>query len=184
MKLTKLSLLLSVGSAALMMGCATKPPAQPEAAPAPVAAPAPKLASPAPTPAPVAEPATTAKALPGHLDPASAISTQRSVFFDYDVFSVKPEFNDLIALHGKYLADNAGLSIKVEGHADERGSKSYNLALGQKRAEAVAKALKVFGVKDSQVEATSWGEEKPKAEGHDEAAWAQNRRADIAYPVK
>ena len=72
----------------------------------------------------------------------------------------------------------------MEGNADERGSAEYNLALGQKRAEAVVKALKIYGAKDGQLEAVSWGEERPVASGHDEAAWAQNRRADIVYPKK
>ena len=90
----------------------------------------------------------------------------------------------MLELHGRYLSGNPTLSIRVEGNADERGSTEYNLALGQKRAEAVVRALKVYGVKDSQVEAISWGKEKPKAMGHDEAAWAQNRRVDLAYPSK
>jgi peptidoglycan-associated lipoprotein len=112
------------------------------------------------------------------------LATNRSVWFDYDVFSVKPEFDQMLQLHGKYLASNPKLTIRVEGNADERGSSEYNLALGQKRAEAVVRALKVFGVASSQVEAVSWGREKPKATGHDEAAWAQNRRVDLAYPTK
>ena len=74
------------------------------------------------------------------------------------------------------------LTVKIEGNADERGSAEYNLALGQKRAEAVLKALKIYGVKDAQMEAISWGRERPKATGHDEAAWAQNRRVDLVYP--
>jgi peptidoglycan-associated lipoprotein len=76
------------------------------------------------------------------------------------------------------------VSIRVEGNTDERGSSEYNLALGQKRAAAVVEALKVYGATDAQMEAVSWGREKPKAEGHDEAAWAQNRRVDLAYPAK
>jgi peptidoglycan-associated lipoprotein len=76
------------------------------------------------------------------------------------------------------------VAIKIEGNTDERGGAEYNLALGQKRAEAVSKALKLFGVKDSQVEAVSFGKEKPKAPGHDEVSYAQNRRADLDYPAK
>jgi peptidoglycan-associated lipoprotein len=74
--------------------------------------------------------------------------------------------------------------VRVEGNTDERGSAEYNLALGQRRAQAVVSALKVYGVRDTQMEAISWGEEKPRAEGHDEAAWSQNRRADVVYPPK
>ena len=90
----------------------------------------------------------------------------------------------MLELHGRYLSANPKLSIRVEGNADERGSAEYNLALGQKRAESVVRALKLYGVKDSQMEAVSWGKEKPKAMGHDEAAWAQNRRVDLVYPSK
>jgi peptidoglycan-associated lipoprotein len=118
------------------------------------------------------------------LDPNSPLSKQRNVYFDYDNFSIKKEYQALIELHGKFLAQNPGVSIRVEGNADERGGSEYNLALGQKRAEAVAAALKVYGVKAAQVEATSWGKEKPKATGNDEASWAQNRRGDLVYPSK
>jgi peptidoglycan-associated lipoprotein len=133
---------------------------------------------------PVLAAKTETKALPAYLDPKSAISTQRSVYFDFDNFSVKPEFAKTLEMHGKYLASNPKVGIRVEGNADERGSAEYNLALGQKRADAVVRALKVYGVRDSQMESISFGREKPKAMGHEEAAWAQNRRVDLAYPGK
>jgi len=120
--------------------------------------------------------------LPAHLDPNSPISKERSVYFDFDDFSIKPDYAALVERHGKYLKSNATLAAKVEGNADERGSAEYNLALGQKRAEAVVKGLKIYGATDRQLEAVSWGEERPVATGHDEAAWAKNRRADIVYP--
>jgi peptidoglycan-associated lipoprotein len=120
--------------------------------------------------------------LPAYLDPKSDISTGRSVYFDFDKALVKPEFSGLVERHGKYLTTNPKVSIKIEGNTDERGSAEYNLALGQKRAEAVRQALKVYGVKEMQMEAISWGSEKPKTAGHDESAWAQNRRADLQYP--
>jgi len=126
----------------------------------------------------------TPVAKPAYLDPNSAISTKRSVYFDFDDYSVKKEYTPLIELQGKYLASMPNLAVKIEGNTDERGGSEYNLALGQKRAEAVRKSLAVFGVKDSQVEVVSFGKEKPKATGHDEAAWSQNRRADIQYPGK
>ena len=119
-----------------------------------------------------------------HLNPNSAISKERSVYFDYDQFAIKASEAAVVERQGKYLAANAGLNIRAEGNADERGGREYNLALGQKRAEAVARALKAYGVKDGQVEPVSFGSEKPKAAGHDEAAWAQNRRVDLAYPAK
>lgn len=124
----------------------------------------------------------TTASLPAYLDPKSDISTGRSVYFDFDMAIVKPEFSSLVERHGKYLAANPNVAIKIEGNADERGSAEYNLALGQKRAEAVRQALKIFGAKDVQMEAISWGSERPKSSGHDESAWAQNRRADLQYP--
>lgn len=131
---------------------------------------------------PVAASTVATVSLPPHLDPKSAIATQRSVFFDYDVFTIRSDYAALIERHGKYLASRPALSIRVEGNADERGSAEYNLALGQKRAQAVVQALKIVGAKDGQMEAVSWGEERPRSAGHDEAAWAENRRADLQYP--
>lgn len=131
-------------------------------------------------PAPVAAP----EALAAHLDPNSAISKQRSVYFDFDDASVKGQFSSMLEQHGKYLVSMPSLTIKVEGNTDDRGSAEYNLALGQRRAESVVRALKIYGVKDNQVEAISWGEEKPMASGQTETAWSQNRRADLVYPTK
>lgn len=124
------------------------------------------------------------RTLPAYLDPKSDISMARSLYFDFDAALLKPEFTTLIERHGKYLVANPSLPIKIEGNTDERGSAEYNLALGQKRAEAVRRALEVYGVKPSQITVTSWGREKPRATGHDEAAWAQNRRADLQYPAQ
>ena len=76
------------------------------------------------------------------------------------------------------------MAVRIEGNTDERGGAEYNLALGQRRADAVARALRIFGVRDSQMETVSWGKEKPVAQGHDEASWAQNRRADVVYPAR
>ena len=119
-----------------------------------------------------------------HLNPNSLIASQRSVYFDFDQFTVKAEDGPLIERQCKYLAAKPTLLIRVEGNADERGGREYNLALGQKRAEAVVRALKVYGVSDKQAEPVSFGSEKPQAPGHDEAAWAKNRRVDLAYPSK
>lgn len=105
----------------------------------------------------------------------------RIVYFDYDSFTVKPEFQNLIDGHARFLKSNAQRRINIEGHTDERGGREYNLALGQKRSEAVRRALALQGVSDAQIEAVSFGEEKPAAAGMDEAAFAQNRRAEITY---
>ena len=179
MKNTAQLLTLFVATSALVAGCKTTPVEPPPAPPAP----APVAPAPAPAPA-VAESHVEAVTLPAYLDPNSPISKERSVYFDFDNFSIKPEYQALVERQGKYLASMPQLSVKVEGNADERGSSEYNLALGQKRAEAVVSALKVYGAKPSQMEAISWGEEKPRNAGHDEAAWAENRRADIVYPSK
>ncbi|HET9700576.1 MAG TPA: peptidoglycan-associated lipoprotein Pal [Burkholderiales bacterium] len=113
-------------------------------------------------------------------DPASPLS-KRSVFFDFDSFVIKDEFKSLIQAHAQYLKQNAKAKVILQGNADERGSREYNLALGQKRSDAVKKALEVLGVPEAQIESVSFGEEKPRGTGHDEASWAENRRADIVY---
>lgn len=122
--------------------------------------------------------------VPAHLDPQSALSKNSSVFFEYDDYSIKKEYISVVENHSKYLTINPKLTVRVEGHADERGGREYNLALGQKRAEAVARAMKLMVSKDMQIEAVSFGSEKPKAAGHDETSWAQNRRVDITYRSK
>lgn len=113
-------------------------------------------------------------------DPKNALS-KRSIYFDFDSFVIREEFRPTIEAHARFLSSNTGRKVSIEGNTDERGSREYNLALGQKRAEAVRKALAALGVSDSQLEAVSFGEEKPRAQGSDEAAWKENRRADITY---
>jgi peptidoglycan-associated lipoprotein len=113
-------------------------------------------------------------------DPNSPLS-KRSVFFDYDSNAVKDEYRGLVQAHSRYLADKRDSRIRIEGNCDERGSREYNLALGQRRAESVKKVMTVLGVTESRIETVSYGEEKPVAPGHDESAWSQNRRADIKY---
>ncbi len=103
----------------------------------------------------------------------------RVLYFDFDSFAVRDEFRALIESHAKTLVATRGKRLLVEGHTDERGGREYNLALGQKRAETVAKSLTLLGASESQIEAVSFGKERPVAEGHDEAAWAQNRRAEL-----
>lgn len=103
------------------------------------------------------------------------------IYFDYDSFTIKPEFQGAVEAHAKYMAANKTRKLSVEGHTDERGGREYNLALGQKRAEAVRRALALLGVTDSQVEAVSFGKEKPANSGADEAALAKNRRAEMNY---
>jgi peptidoglycan-associated lipoprotein len=106
---------------------------------------------------------------------------KRSVYFDFDSYAVKSEYQATLQAHANYLKANKDRKIKIEGNTDERGTTEYNLALGQRRSEAVRKSLTLLGVPDSQIEAVSFGKEKPKAQGSNEAAWQENRRADIAY---
>lgn len=127
---------------------------------------------------------TVAPLTTGSTDPLNdphGVLAKRSVYFDYDSFIVKDEFKPVVEAHAKYLAAHKNRHILIQGNTDERGGREYNLALGQKRAEAVRKALSLLGVPDTQMESVSFGKEKPKATGHDEAAWAENRRADIIY---
>ena len=112
---------------------------------------------------------------------AGPAGVAKVIYFDYDSFAIKPEFQAAIEAHARYLAANRARKLAVEGHTDERGGREYNLALGQKRAEAVRRALGLLGVTDAQVEAVSFGKEKPADTGSDEAAFAKNRRAEMNY---
>lgn len=112
---------------------------------------------------------------------AGPANTAKIVYFDFDSYVVKPEFQSVIDAHAKYLTADKARKMAIEGHTDERGGREYNLALGQKRAEAVRRALGLLGVADMQVEAVSFGKEKPAISGVDEAAMAKNRRAEINY---
>lgn len=114
----------------------------------------------------------------------AAIPEIRSVYFPFDVDAVQAADRAAIQAHGAYLGKNSTAKVRVEGNADERGSSEYNLALGQRRANNVKKLLILSGAKASQIETVSYGEEKPRSAGHDEASWSQNRRADIVYATK
>ncbi|MCU0968268.1 MAG: peptidoglycan-associated lipoprotein Pal [Rubrivivax sp.] len=129
------------------------------------------------TPAPAAQSSVATVNLGANA--AAAAPAARIVYFDYDSFAVRDEYRALIEGHARALAANRGKRMVVEGHADERGSREYNLALGQKRAESVVRSLVLLGATEAQLEAVSFGEERPAAQGSDEAAWAQNRRAEL-----
>ena len=108
-----------------------------------------------------------------------AAPTQRIVYFDFDSFVIKDDYRGMLDGHAKALAAAKARHAVVEGHTDERGGREYNLALGQKRAEAVVKSLALLGVGQGQLEAVSFGEERPAAQGSDESTWARNRRAEL-----
>lgn len=116
------------------------------------------------------------------VDQAPAPADSRLVYFDYDSFVIKPEFQAVVAAHARFLRAQPNRKVAIEGHTDERGGREYNLALGQKRAEAVRDALAILGVTAAQMEAVSFGKEKPVVIGAEEAAFAKNRRAEIRYP--
>jgi peptidoglycan-associated lipoprotein len=113
-------------------------------------------------------------------DPNNILS-KRSVYFEFDSFTVADQYKPIVEAHARYLAANRNARVTLQGHADERGSREYNIALGQKRADAVKRMMTVMGVQETIVETVSFGKEKPRNMGHDEAAWAENRRVDIIY---
>jgi peptidoglycan-associated lipoprotein len=113
-------------------------------------------------------------------DPNNILS-KRSVYFEYDSFVVKDEYRPLVEAHARYLQQNRNARMTVQGNTDERGSREYNIALGQKRADSVKRMMTLLGATENQIETVSFGKEKPRNPGHDEAAWAENRRDDIVY---
>lgn len=114
-------------------------------------------------------------------DAAGPVGVSRIVYFDYDSYVIKPEFQSLIEAHSRFIKTGQGRKVMIEGHTDERGGREYNLALGQKRAEAVRRSLGLLGVQDGQMEAVSFGKEKPAAQGGTEDVHAQNRRVELSY---
>ncbi len=154
------SIVYGIATLGIMAGCACPP-----KAPEPVAVAEPPKMAPPPPPAP---------------KPVAMIP-KGSIYFDYDKSVVKDKYQPVIEANAKYLKSHPDTEVAVQGNTDERGSNEYNLALGQRRADAVKSALLLQGVRDNQVESVSFGEEQPRASGTDEAAYAENRRVDIDY---
>ena len=143
-----------------------------------------------PDPAPQPQAATQPAAQPSAPPPASAPAqgrdpreayAKRSVYYEFDGYDVKTEYRPMVEAHAQFLKQNPSARITIEGNCDERGSREYNVALGQRRAESVMKMMKLLGVRDGQIESVSFGKEKPRVAGNSEAAWAENRRSDFAY---
>jgi peptidoglycan-associated lipoprotein len=182
----------SIAAAALLVGCGTTtslddknaPPVETRT-PVPTAGAtvglpgAVKPGAATPTAAPQSRVATVDLAAQNAANAAASALSQRIVYFDFDSFVIKDEFTPTLDVHAKALAASRAKKLTIEGHTDERGGREYNLALGQKRAEAVAKSLALLGAGEQQVEAVSFGKERPADNGHDEAAWAKNRRAEL-----
>jgi len=113
-------------------------------------------------------------------DPKNVLS-QRSIFYDYDKFDVKDEYRALVDAHARYLRENPSARMLIQGNTDERGSREYNVGLGQRRSDGVKRMMTLLGARDNQIESVSLGEEKPQDAGHSEGAWSKNRRSDILY---
>lgn len=114
-------------------------------------------------------------------NPESALS-DRTIYFEFDASTVQDEYMDIIQRHAAYLAQYPNIEVRVEGHADERGSREYNIGLGARRSDSVSRLLQVNGASNTQIETVSYGEEVPAVEGHNESAWSKNRRVELVYP--
>lgn len=171
--------------AGVLAGCESAPPLEQEGAKVEDRAPSPAQpggpVKPADSGATARKPGDAGRLGADALKDPGNILSKRSVYFDFDSSVVKDEFKPLVSAHAKYLSQNRNARMRVEGNTDERGSREYNLALGQRRADAVKQMMQVLGASAGQIETVSFGEEKPKAQGGDERAWAENRRADIRY---
>jgi peptidoglycan-associated lipoprotein len=113
--------------------------------------------------------------------PQAGLLATRVIYFDFDSAEIKGQGTDVVAVHAKYLASHPSARVRLEGHTDERGSREYNIGLGERRAQSVRRALLLQGAADAQISTVSYGEERPAVPGHDEAAWAKNRRVEIVY---
>jgi peptidoglycan-associated lipoprotein len=169
-------IVISIVLVNLLAACASQKPQETTAAPAtpatPVAATAPATAT---------ATAAAAKTAIDPLNDPTSILAGRSVYYPFDVAAVQDADKPLVQAHAGYLSKNAARKVRLEGNCDERGSNEYNLALGQRRADGVMKMLELGGAKTSQLDSVSYGEEKPKATGHEESSWSQNRRTDLNY---
>ncbi len=168
----------------LLAACATQKPAAPVSEAKPVSGAAVQPASVTATATVPTMPSAPASVAVDPLNDPSSLLAKRSVYYPHDVYAVQDADKPVVMAHASYLAAHPNRTVRLEGHADERGSSEYNLALGQRRAEGVKKMLVLGGAKDGQIETASYGEEKPKASGHDETSWAQNRRTDIKYNAR
>ena len=181
MRANVIAMLVATGLAAALSGCGSSP-QQPQT-PAAVEDRKPPVAKPV-EPTSVKPIDVTGgpggSALGPLKDPANILS-RRSIYYDFDKFDVKDEYRGLVEAHAKYLRENPAARMLIQGNTDERGSREYNVGLGQRRSDGVKKMLMLLGARDNQVEAVSLGEEKPQDAGHNEGAWAKNRRSDLLY---
>ncbi|AMS31968.1 hypothetical protein AEM42_05285 [Betaproteobacteria bacterium UKL13-2] len=175
-------LILLAAAAILLAACASKEP--PKDVPVETRTQPTTTTAATPTPMPSTTTTAVAPTTPSAINPLkdpNNILSKRIVYFDYDKDTVKSEYQAIVQAHAKYLSENRSRKIRLEGHADERGSREYNMALGQRRADAVRKATNLLGVANERMESVSFGEDKPRVQGSNEEAWSQNRRAEIVY---
>ena len=169
--------------ALLFAGCATTPTEEQKPAPAEERQPTPGQAPGSGTqvaPVDLTQQQGAGSGIAALKDPNNILS-KRSIFYDFDKFDVKDEYRPMIEAHAKFLREHPEMKMLIQGNTDERGSREYNVGLGQRRSDGVKKLLILLGAKEAQIEATSLGEEKPRSEGHNEESWAQNRRSDMLY---
>ena len=172
-----------IGAALLLGACATEP--EKPAASAPVG----EAGKPGATPQPVKPSPPVARVEPGKpggspfaaLKDPNNILSRRTVYFDFDRFEVRDEYRPLVEAHAKFLRENPTAKMLIQGNADERGSREYNVGLGQRRSDSVKKMLTLLGAREDQIESVSLGEEKPACVEHSEDCWAKNRRGDMLY---
>ena len=180
-----LPFLTAFAAAALIAGCSTTPEGDASQSGAPVTdatKPGAKPGASSPS-GPVAKIDVTKPGAVAGADPKlkTGALAQRSIYYDLDQFDIKDQYRSLVEAHAKYLRENPAAKILIQGNTDERGSREYNVGLGQRRCDGVKKMLVLLGAREDQIESVSLGEEKPQAEGHDESAWSKNRRSDILY---
>ena len=170
-----LNVILLLGTGAVLTACGSSPEVPDEQAPVQI-------------PDDVVKPVTIDGVQDGsEIDPESLAArapVERVIFFDYDRSEIRPEFLETVARHGRFLAQNTSGRVRLEGHTDERGTREYNIALGEDRAKTIQRMLQLQGVDTAQVRTVSYGEELPVDEGHSNEAWAKNRRVNIIYETE
>ena len=182
-RLTVLAILGAAGLAVLLAGCGTSP--TQTQAPAAVEDRKPGADGGKPVETSPVKPidvtgGPSGSALAPLKDPANILS-KRSIYYDFDKFDVKDEFRGLVEAHAKYLRENPAARMLIQGNTDERGSREYNVGLGQRRSDSLRKMMTLLGVKETQIESVSLGEEKPACSEHSEDCWAKNRRGEVLY---
>jgi peptidoglycan-associated lipoprotein len=176
-----LPILSATALVALFAACSTTPDEQKPAAERGAAAPAPEVSSAGRKTAPTVDLTQRGRGVDSALKDPGSILSKRQIYFDYDKYDIKDEFKPLVEAHAKYLRENPSAKMLIQGNADDRGSREYNVGLGQRRSDTVKRALILLGARDGQIESVSLGEEKPVCTDQAEGCWSKNRRDDMLY---